>query len=255
MSEIVIKYNWKKCNLPLISVISTRIGGVSLKPYHELNVSYHVGDDHKRVTENRKIFCKAIGIELDSLVLAQQAHSDKIMVVDESHAGCGVYDYESGLPNTDAIITNSNSIAIGILTADCVPVMLFDPIKKVIGVAHAGWKGSLLKIAEKTVLKMKEVYGTKPSDCLSALGPCIGKCCYEVSNNIIEQFKNSFGYESKNDENKLDLLQIIKMQLIDIGVKDISSMELCTACNLNLFYSHRAENGHTGRMISLLKLC
>lgn len=255
MPEIIINYNWSKKNLPLLSVVSTRIGGVSSKPYHELNMGYHVGDDHKRVTENRRIFCKAIGIELDSLVLAQQVHGDKIMVVDKEHAGCGAYDFESGLANTDALITNSNAVAIGILTADCVPVMLFDPIKKVIGVSHAGWKGSLSKIAAKTVLKMNEIYGTKPSDCLASIGPCICKNCYEVSDSIIEQFENTFNYKVKNKENKLDLLHIIKIQLNEIGVKYISSMELCTACNLNLFYSHRAENGYTGRIISLLKLC
>lgn len=254
MAETFIKYNWGKNNLPIISVVSTRIGGVSLKPYHELNMGYHVGDDPQKVTENRKIFCNTIGIKLDSLVLAQQVHGDNIMVVDERYAGCGAYDFESGLPNTDAIITNSNSIAIGILTADCVPVMLFDPNRKVIGVAHAGWKGSLLKIAANTVLKMKEIYGTEPSDCLASLGPFICKCCYEVSDSIIKQFENIFDYKPKNKENKLDLLQIIKIQLTKIGVRDISSMELCTACNLNLFYSHRAENGLTGRMISLLKL-
>ncbi len=254
MPEIIIKYNWNKKNLPLLSVVSTRIGGVSLKPYHELNMGYHVGDDPKRVAENRRIFCKTIGIKLDSLVLAQQVHGDKIMVVNEKHAGCGAYDFESGLPDTDALITNSNSIAIGILTADCVPVMLFDPIKKVIGVSHAGWKGSLLRIAAKTVLKMNEIYGTEPSDCLASIGPCICKNCYEVSDIIIEQFENTFNYKTKNKENKLDLPHIIRIQLNEIGVKDISSMELCTACNLNLFYSHRAENGHTGRMISLLKL-
>ncbi len=254
MAEMFIRYNWTKNDLPLISVVSTRVGGVSQGPYHELNMGYHVGDDPENVTENRKIFFNAIGIELDSLVLARQIHSDNIMVVDKSHAGYGAYDFESGLPGTDAIITNSNSIAIGILTADCVPVMLFDPIKKVIGVAHAGWKGSLLKIAKKTVLKMKEVYGTEPNDCLVALGPCIGKCCYEVSDNIIEQFGKAFNHEFKKDENKLDLLQVIKIQLFEIGVKNITCMELCTACNRNLFYSHRAENGLTGRMISLLKL-
>ncbi len=202
MSEIIIKYNWKKNNLPLLSVVSTRIGGVSLKPYNELNMSYRVGDDPKKVTENRKILCKAIGIELGSLVLAQQVHSDGIMVVNERHAGCGAYNFESGLPNTDAIITNSNSIAIGILTADCVPVMLFDPVRKVIGVSHAGWKGSLLRIAAKTVLKMKEVYGTEPSDCLVSLGPGICKRCYEVSDSIIKQFENAFNYKVENKENK-----------------------------------------------------
>jgi len=242
--------------LSIICVTSTRIGGVSPKPYDTLNLAYHVNDDIINVSENRQRFCNELGIDINSLVLARQIHGDRIEIIRDKDAGRGAFGIEDAIPDTDAMITMSKSVSIGILTADCVPVMIVDPVRLAIGVAHAGWKGTILMLPAKTILKMKESFSTDPSDCIVALGPSIGPCCYEVGEELISQFDNAFGVGKCTKKNKLDLSQAVKLQLVDVGVSvdNIVSDGHCTACNLDLFYSHRAENGTTGRMLSVMSL-
>lgn len=251
---VKIRYCWIDKQLPVICATNTRIGGVSAKPYDTLNLAYHVSDDPTNVIENRRRFCNELGIDVNSLVLARQVHGDRIEVIEDKDAGRGSHSIEDAIPDTDAMITTSNKVSIGILTADCVPVMIFDPVRPVIGVAHAGWKGTILMIATKTVLKMKESFGTDPSDCMVALGPSIGPCCYEVGEDVISQFDKVYGVGACTKGNKLDLPRAVELQLINVGVKNISYDGACTACNLELFYSHRAENGVTGRMMSVMSM-
>jgi YfiH family protein len=240
----------------VISAISTRIGGISQYPYHTLNLAYHVGDVPGAVAENRQRFCDILDIDINSLVLAQQIHSDGIVIIDRSQAGCGAHRHEDAIPNADGMITRSRSIALAVLTADCVPMLVIDPVRKATGVAHVGWKGALRMIAAKTILKMRDTFGSVQSDCLVSLGPSIGPCCYEVKADVISQFQHVFGPVVYITRNRLDLRRAVEMQLVDIGVEEsnISSEKLCTACNLDLFYSHRAEGGRTGRIISVIKL-
>jgi len=244
------------------AAVSTRAGGVSLPPYHELNLAYHVGDAPGRVTENRRRFCRALGVDMNSLVVGQQVHGDRIAVVDSSQAGYGAHGQENAIPDTDGMITTSRSVALAVLTADCVPVLIVNPVGKAVGIAHAGWRGALSLIAAKAVLKMQDTFGTEPSDCLVALGASIGSCCYTVGEDIISRFRHTFGPEPCIAKNRLDLRRAVEIQLIDAGVEkhNISFVEtghaesFCTACNLDLFYSHRAEGGRTGRMMSVIKL-
>jgi len=235
---------------------STRIGGVSQKPYHSLNLAYHVDDCHEAVAENRQRFCDSLSIRLSSLVLSQQIHGDKIAVIDDSLAGRGSHDHEDALSGTDSMITNSRSVALAVMTADCVPVLIVDPARKAIGIAHAGWRGTLGMIAAKTVHKMRDTFGTEPADCIVALGPSIGPCCYEVGEDLVSRFQQRFGPKVCIDGNRLDLKWAVETQLIGAGVKQrsISSGKFCTACNVDLFYSYRAEGGRTGRMMSVIKL-
>ncbi len=238
------------------AAVSTRIGGVSQPPYYSLNLAYHVGDAHEMVAENRQRLCDALSIELDSLVVSQQVHGDRIAVIDDSLTGRGSRSHADAIPDTDGMITRSRSATLAVLTADCVPVLVVDPVKRAIGVAHAGWKGTIRMIAAKTVLKMKDAFGTEPADCLAAIGASIGPCCYEVGEDLISQFQQTFGPETCVEGNKLDLRRAVEIQLIDVGVErhNISCEELCTACNRDLFYSYRAEGGRTGRMMSVIKL-
>ncbi len=252
----MIRYFWKNEQLPIICAISTRIGGVSQKPYNSLNLAYHVGDNPSNVAENRRRFCYKLGIDVSSIVVANQVHSDNIEIIRSDQAGSGAYSTNNAVPNTDALITSSNAASIGVLTADCVPVMIFDPQTRTIGIAHAGWKGTILRIAQKTVLKMRSVFGVEPSNCLVMLGPSIMQCCYEVSDDILAKFDAEFGVSTCTNGDKLDLHNAIRIQLMESGVKynNIKSDQTCTACNLDIFYSHRAENGVTGRMMSIIKL-
>jgi YfiH family protein len=211
---------------------------------------------HEAVAENRQRFCNALGIDVDSLVLPQQIHSDGIAVIDKFQTGRGAHGHEDAISDADAMISRSHSVALAILTADCVPMLVIDPVRKAIGIAHVGWRGALRMIAAKTILKMRDTFGSAQSDCLVYLGPSIGPCCYEVKEDVVSQFERVFGPATCIAENRLDLKRAVEMQLTGIGLEtdNISSEGLCTACNLDLFYSYRAEGGRTGCIMSVIKL-
>jgi len=238
------------------AAVSTRIGGVSQNPYYSLNLGYHVGDTHDSVAENRRRFCNKLDIDVGSMVISQQIHGNTTIVIDDSHKGHGAYGHEDAISGADAMITTSRGIALAVFTADCVPVMVVDPVRKAIGIAHAGWRGALHKIAARTVLKMRDTFGTQPTDCLVALGPSIGPCCYRTGEDVISQFRSAFGPAVCIAEDRLDLQLAVELQLAHAGVEksNISSSRLCTACNTDLFYSYRAEGGQTGRMMSVIML-
>ena len=240
----------------ITAAISTRIGGVSECVYHALNLAYHVGDACEAVAENRRGFCDALGIDVDSLVVAQQVHGDRIVEIDETQAGRGALRHADAIPDADGMITKSRSIVLAILTADCVPVLVVDPVGKAVGIAHAGWRGTLLRIAAKTVLRMSEAFDTEPADCLVATGPSIGPCCYRVGKDVISQFQHEFSSGGSITGDRLDLQRMIEVQLTDAGVKEsnISTVDLCTSCNRYMLYSYRAERGHTGRMMSVIRI-
>ncbi len=236
------------------AAISVRLGGVSQHPYHWLNLAYHVDDVDASVAENRRRFCAALGIDVRSLIMAQQVHGDRVAIVDESQAGRGACRHADAIPETDAMVTASRSVALAVLTADCVPVLVVDPVREAIGIAHAGWRGTLSMIAAGTVLKMQDAFGTDPADCLIVLGPAIGPCCYTVGADVALQFQHTFPSAACVIEARLDLRQAIRTQLTAIGVEtySISSVGGCTACDPALFYSYRGEGGRTGRMMSVI---
>ena len=240
----------------ITAAVSFRLGGVSQHPYHQLNLAYHVGDVDASVSENRRRLCDALGIDVRSLVVAQQTHGARIAIVDESQAGCGAYRHADAIPDTDGMVTASRSVVLAVLTADCVPVLIVDPVREVIGIAHAGWRGTLRMIAAGTILKMRDAFGTAPADCLAVLGPAIGPCCYTVGEDVALQFRHTFPSTRCVIEDKLDLQQAVKAQLTaaEVETHNISSVGGCTACNPDLFYSYRGEGGCTGRMMSVIKL-
>jgi len=240
----------------IVAAVSTRIGGISQNPYYSLNLGYHVDDAHESVAENRRRFCSKLAIEVGSLVISQQVHGNTTTVIDDSHRGHGAYGHEDAISDADAMITESRDVALAVLTADCVPVMVVDPLRKAIGIAHAGWRGALSMIAGRTVLKMRDTFGTQPADCLVALGPSIGPCCYKAGEDVISQFQSAFGPAICVAKDRLDLQLAVQLQLAGVGVEksNISSSRLCTACNRDIFYSYRAEGGRTGRIISVIML-
>ncbi len=233
-----------------------RTGGVSQPPYASLNTGLHVGDNPGDVAENRRLIRECFDIE--DLIIVTQVHSAEVI------------DIKDKLPpettRADAIITARPAIAIAVQTADCVPILFLDPTKKVIGVAHAGWRGTLDKIAEKTVAAMVKNYGAKPADIRAAIGPSIGPCCYEVSREIIDDFQDKLGYDLKDiawasSDRNLDLPTINKLQLEAAGLApyNIDQTSICTACRSDLFFSHRLEADsaaglNTGRQLSLIMM-
>lgn len=248
---------------PAISThaVSTRLGGKSKSPYLSLNLGLHTGDDANVVRENRKLFCQAAGMDFNKVVTAEQIHGANVVVVGSQHAGKGVSEFETAIKGTDALITNEPNLSLMLFFADCVPVLILDPIRKSIGISHAGWKGTVAKIAQKTILAMQSEFGTRPEDCLVGIAPSIGPCCYEVDSQVANQFKEQFvnwtdmlqPYQSKW---KLNLWLANQQQLLEIGVKNknIIISEVCTACNKELFFSYRAEQGITGRIAAAISL-
>jgi len=242
---------------------TTRHGGISRRPYESLNLAYHVGDDPEHVTANRKTVAAALGFNPEHLVTAEQVHSDRILAVTAEHTGRGAIDYSSAIPATDALITDLPGVPIATFYADCVPVFVLDPVRKAIGLAHAGWKGTVLKIAQKTVHRMSEIYGTYAADCLIGIAPSIGPCCYEVDNTVYNKFANSwqedplkFLMPAEPGKWRLDLWTANLNQLLEVGVRqeNVDISRICTCCNPKTLFSHRGENGRTGRMGAYMML-
>ncbi|EGO63218.1 peptidoglycan editing factor PgeF [Acetonema longum] len=249
-------------HLPVKHAISTRLGGISRSPYRSLNLGIHTGDDLANVIENRKLFCQALHLDFQRVVTAQQVHEDKIAVVTAVHAGKGAANYSEALGATDALITNTPDLPLMLFFADCVPVLICDPVRCVIGLSHAGWKGTAARIAAKTVIKMGEVFDARPQDCLVGIGPSIGPASYEVDDSVMDPFKTAFPakwpcmLKSREDKWMLDLWQANRVQLEEIGVvpEHITVSGISTAENLDLFFSHRMEKGTTGRMGVVMSL-
>lgn len=241
---------------------TTRCGGVSSGQFRFLNLAAHVGDDPGAVVENRIRACRALGSGIDDMVCGEQVHGYSVHVVTDGDRGKGSRDSSGAIPGTDALITNRPGILLSSYYADCVPVMIMDPVKKVIGLVHAGWKGTMRRIAEAAVQKMSLVFGTDPGDCLAAIGPSIGSCCYEIDHPVMTAFNNSgfspLAFTEKAGEGrwKLDLWLANQITLEEAGIKpyNIVVAKLCTACRPDLFFSYRRQSGKCGRMASLMML-
>ncbi len=241
--------------------ISSRLGGISDLPFASLNLGLHTGDEAERVIINRQRFCKALDIDALRVVNAEQTHGDRVAIITEGDAGKGATNYQEAIRGTDALITNIPGIPLMLFYADCVPVLIFDPVSRVVAAIHAGWKGTVAKIAQKTVFAMQTNFGTKPEDCLVGIGPSIGPCCYEVDEVVIGQLKQQFsGWEMlakpQGERWRLNLWQANRIQLEEIGVvaANIVVSGICTACNTELFFSYRTEKGHTGRIGAVITL-
>jgi len=227
--------------------ISLRHGGVSQAPYASLNLGEHVNDDPNAVKKNRKILFQETG--LTNLHYCRQIHSAFVVHVNNEARPVAAH-----APEADALVTAQRDVALGIFTADCIPIFVLDVETPAIGIAHAGWRGTFARIAVNTITQMGTHFGTRPNNCQIHLGPAIQKCCYTVSTELMTQFTAEFGSTVANGTN-LSLQTANVNQLLEIGVPPdaISVSEFCTACRTDLFYSHRAENGQTGRMLSFIR--
>ena len=224
--------------------ITTRNNGVSPEPFDSLNLGYNCGDNIKNVEANWGILKKNLDLNDTKTLTLNQVHSDKVIIIDRE-----LKDDLNHKIKGDAIITNLKGVCISVLVADCVPTILYDPVKKAAAVVHAGWRGSFLKIAKNTVKTMEKAFLSNPEDIIAGIGPSIGPCCYEVKNDVAKNFIN---YRNavlhKNKSYFLNLWTINKLQLMESGINEnnIEVSGLCTSCNKELFFSYRKENP-TGR--------
>ena len=231
---------------------SCRLHGESYVVARTLNLALHVGDDVEKVLRNRRAFAEAVGVDAKRFTTCQQVHGSKVVQVTEELVGSGALDFANTIADTDALVTNLPDVPLMLFYADCVPVLLADLETGAIGLAHAGWRGTVANIGAKTLAAMGEAFGTKPENVLVAIGPSIGVCCYEVDDFVRDQ---ASGYEEffapkGGGKYQLDLWGMNAKQLQEAGVPEgnIATAGVCTNDNVELFCSYRAEQGNTGRM-------
>lgn len=242
--------------------VSTRFGGCSKEPFDGLNLAMHNGDEVSAVRKNRALLCRALGLSSRGAVTAKQAHGERVARVDLSHAGRGEAAYEDALADTDALITDCRGLPLMLFFADCTPILIVDPARKAVGVVHAGWRGTARRIAQKTIEAMGACFGTRAQDCLAGIGPSIGACCYEVGEDVKEQFAADFPKNARRiltpagDKWMLDLWAANRICLEEIGVlpQNIDAACACTSCNSRVFFSYRADRGKTGRIAAIIAL-
>ena len=214
-----------------------------------LNYGLHVPDNADAVLKNRQELLTHFNFSNGTVVIPEQTHSCNIAIVTHANA-------DQAFKDTDALITNQKNIIIGVLSADCVPILLVDPVKHVVAAIHAGWRGTVTEIGAKTLFKMHEAFGSQAKDIIACIGPSISQKNYEVGNDVARQFRA--GSQRKVDENKtcIDLWKENQDQLLDAGVmnKNIEIAGLCTFSEADKFYSARRETINTGRMGSFIAL-
>ncbi len=238
----------------VVHAVFTRRGGVSPAPWDSLNVGGTVGDDRPRVMENRTRSFEALGRHLDSLFDVWQVHSADAVFAEAPRPSD--LDYQ----RADIILTDRPTVTLYMRFADCVPILLHDPQKRVVALAHAGWLGTVRGVSAAAVRAMVEHYGSKPEDVLAAIGPSIGPDHYEVGPDVIAQIQKTFNgsaarlIETRGAKMHLDLWAANRLQLEQAGVRQIEVAGICTACHLEDWYSHRAEKGSTGRFGALIAL-
>jgi len=232
--------------------VLTRIGGVSRPPYAALNLCRSDGEDPAAVTENlRRVSC-ALGTEPNAFVRAWQVHGARVGVAGRADRG-GIH------LDTDALVTAVPDVPLLMCFGDCTPVLFFDPVRRAIGMAHAGWRGVVAGAVPATVQVMTERLGCEPADLWAGIGPTIGPCCYEVGPEVVAAVEAACPpgadiVHGVNGRVHLDLPAAVRAQLRAAGVGRIEDAGLCTACHVDEFFSHRAEHGRTGRFGVVMEL-
>lgn len=224
-----------------------RSGGVSPAPFDSLNVGAGVGDAPENVRRNLALACDSLGVHHSDLVSVRQIHSNVVRHVTAIDRGRRVGEL-------DGMFTDEQDVPLILRFADCVPLLAYDATRGVLGVAHAGWRGTVSKIGVRLVEAMKEHLGCRPADLAVGIGPSIGPCCYEVGADVVDATQSAFGQmsdrlliPSDNGGMHLDLWKANRLQLEMAGVERIETAGICTACHKDRFFSYRGDHGLTGR--------
>lgn len=268
-------------------LFSTREGGVSEGIYRSMNLSYTRGDEREAVDENFRRIADCLGSSAADMVCSDQTHTDHIRVVSAEDRGKGVVrpkDYR----DVDGLITQERGIVLCTFFADCVPLFFVDPVRGAIGLSHSGWRGTVQKIGKKTVEEMKKAFGTDPKDVHAAIGPSICQDCYEVSEDVIGEFRKAFPGIKEGDaansfkegvgngslrsevrkcacplwfptspgKYQLNLWEVNRLIMLEAGIPaaQIEMTDVCTCCNPDLLFSHRASHGKRGNLGAFMKL-
>lgn len=233
--------------------VSTRLGGVSGVPFATLNLGLHTGDRPEAVIENRRRFLRRLGATPEASVWAEQVHGAEVAVVGPEHAGRGAKLFADAIPGVDGLVTTAPGLVLAATFADCVPILMAARDGSAVAVVHAGWRGTLAGVGPKCVAALGAA-GVAPDRLLVAIGPSIGPCCYQVSEELVRRFGRVIGPEATGKTRwgapALALAEANRKLLVESGVppEAVEISSLCTACRTDLFFSHRAERGTTGRI-------
>ena len=265
---------WKRSFEGMKAGFTTRHGGVGQEPYATLNCAYHVGDDPEAVLSNRRLVTGKISFPLEAWTCGEQVHGKHVAVITAQDRGRGLMDRQSALQGTDGLVTNVPGVLLTSFYADCVPLYFYDPVKQAVGLAHAGWKGTVAGIAVSIVETMEREYGSRREDIRAAIGPSIGDCCYEVDEAVMQHVRvwlderegndeyeytvssNNIYTPAANGKSMLNLKECNRHIMMKAGIlpDHIECTTWCTSCHPELFFSYRKENGVTGRMASWIGL-
>ncbi|MBD5445444.1 MAG: peptidoglycan editing factor PgeF [Lachnospiraceae bacterium] len=245
-------------------LVSTRLGGASNGIFSSMNLSYTRGDDKEAVDENYRRIAALLGCDVSDIVCSDQTHTTNVRVVNECDRGKGIVrpkDYT----DVDGMITNVEGIVLATFYADCVPLFFIDVKNKAIGLSHSGWRGTVGRMGQVTIEAMNKEYGSRPEDVFAAIGPSICQDCYEVSEDVADAFRKEFSKEGQSDEilldkgngkYQLDLWRANQIILEEAGIapQNIQVTDICTCCNPDYLFSHRASQGKRGNLGAFLGL-
>lgn len=243
---------------PAPHCFSTRLGGVSTGSLASLNLGIHRGDRPGNVWENYRILGKALGFDPRQTVFTRQTHTDLVARVGRENRGEGlIYPV---IPERDGLLTDEPGVVLTIFTADCTPILFYDPVRRAVGGAHAGWRGTAAGIAARTVEAMTREYGCDPRNIRVAIGPCIGRCCFETDRDVPDAMRNALGGEAEEaitgagPKYHVDLKKLNELWLRRAGVEQIDVCPDCTACQPDRYWSHRVTRGNRGSLAALIQL-
>ena len=247
------------------NAFSTRLGGVSEGIYGSMNLNFTRGDDEEKVRRNYELFGKATGLRPENMVMAKQTHTTNVLRVNESHMGMGIVR-ERNFDDIDGLITDCPGVVLVTAYADCVPLYFVDTVHKAIGLSHSGWRGTVNNMAGVTVNKMEKEFGTDPADLVAFVGPSICVNCYEVGADVADEFAKAYKSEvfdgilsikdEKNMKFRLNLHEANRKNLLNAGLApdNIMVTDVCTCCNPEILYSHRASRGLRGGLCGFLQI-
>ena len=239
---------------------TTRAGGASEGFFSSMNMSFNRGDERENVIKNYETICGVLGIDTANLVFTRQTHTDNCVIVTEKDRGKGFS--KPGFEDVDGLVTNCNKVALVTQFADCTPLIFCDPEKRVIASVHSGWRGTVKRIGERAVGIMSRDFGSDPANIVAAIGPCIGSCCYEVDLPVFNAFSEA-GFDTSlifkpkdNGRFMLDLRLANKLVLMSAGIlpQNLDVADICTCCNSDKMFSHRASGDKRGNMAAIIEL-
>jgi YfiH family protein len=255
MSEPPLLYRFDSLKDPhVLHGVTLCSGGSSRGAISGLNLGHTVGDDLEAVDANHALLYAALGLRPEQVITAHQVHGSHV-------ARVGARDGGAVVPATDGLVTDEPGVALMMRYADCVPVLLFDATRRAIGLAHAGWRGTLARVAARAAEALVREFGCKPSDIRAAIGPSIGPCCYEVGPEVVEATRSAYPGQDAllariqpNGHAYLHLWSAVALQLREVGVAQIETARICTVCRSDLFYSHRKQGVAAGRFGAIIGL-